>query len=1017
MVKFLIHRPVSVIMLFVGFLILAGIGIRNTEVSLLPDLDIPVMIIQVDALDKSPLEVEAQALSLMRRHLLTMNGIEDLTAEAHWGYGEIRITFTYGWDMDKAFIETNEKVDLSLNNLPKEITRPRVIKTRAEDLPSYLLTLKQNTADPSTNFLELSEFSREVLRRRLEQLEEVALVDIHGDEKLQIEIVPNDNVLIPLGLNQEIIQQELNKQNIPISSIRLKERNYEYRVQIGHPLHSIDRLKSIKIVVADHVMQLSDLAEIKYASQPVSGAYLDQGQKAISLAIIKTPSSSLRDLKNNLTKIIDQVQGDFPNIILEISRDQTELLEVTISNLYSSLILGCILAIGIVFFFYSYWRIPVLMAIVIPVSLLITLLFFKTFSISINMLSLSGILLGLGLMIDNGIIVLDNISQDWADQDDLAGACIRGTNEMIRPLLTSMLTTCSVFIPLMFLSGLAGALFWDQALAVSISLFNSYLVSIILLPTLYFALMRGRSLSRIKRKNRLVRTMERWYERNITYVLDKKLLATILILIFCGGTYPLLTKINIERFPTLPEDAIDIYIDWNEPIRPEVALQRLSEILGSTSEAWQAHLGESQYLLNNFYDGKINSAEILLRYDSLSVPIEIKNNIRDQARLLYPSALVNIASEKTAFHMIFPENDNNSLEIRCYLPNNQNATENKVYQEYLAELRAQLPDHIEYKTPASDKSYLLKINTENMLYYEIDHQVLMGELKKLLGQNEIAKISSFQYQLPVVVKSTNNDVSEVLFSNFIKNKQGHQIPLKSLASLKTTREPRTIFASPEGAYVPIWVKSQNPDLVEKKAKEIAANFPQFKLEVINPRTQNQSALKEILFALLASILLLYFLMAAQFESLTLPIVVLLEIPISLAGSIYFLGLFGSSINVMSAIGMVVTIGIIINDSIIKIDTIHRFKRAGMSTIESIHKGGLKRLNPIIMTSLTTILAVVPFLWGEDLGRMLQRPLALSLIGGMVAGTFVSLFVVPMVYEIFVKDVPTTSSLKKNIKNE
>jgi multidrug efflux pump subunit AcrB len=161
-------------------------------------------------------------------------------------------------------------------------------------------------------------------------------------------------------------------------------------------------------------------------------------------------------------------------------------------------------------------------------------------------------------------------------------------------------------------------------------------------------------------------------------------------------------------------------------------------------------------------------------------------------------------------------------------------------------------------------------------------------------------------------------------------------------------------------------------------------------------------IRDILLALLASILLLYFLMAAQFESLTLPLVVLAEIPISLTGSIYFLWLFGSSVNVMSAIGMVVTIGIIINDSIIKIDTIHRMKRTGRPTREAIYTGGLKRLNPIIMTSLTTMLALLPFLWGDDLGRMLQRPLALSLIGGLGVGTLVSLLVIPMFYELTVR---------------
>lgn len=980
-----------------GLLILAGIGIRNTDVSLLPDLDIPVMIIQVDAPEKSPQEVEMQVLAPLRRYLLTMNGIERLTAEGNWGHGEIRIHFVYGRDMEKAFIETNEKVDLSLNDIPRELARPRVIKTRAEDLPAYLLSLRHKQQFGSS-FLDLSEFAREVLRRRLEQLEEIALVDIHGAEKLHIEIIPDDDKLGALGLDQEIIQQEINNQNIPVSSIIIKERNYQYLVQIGHPLHSLSQLKEVKLVAGDRVLQLSDVAEVRYASQAATGAFVDQGVTAISLAIIKTPRSSLWDLEKNLRRIIEQVKADFPGLELTISRDQTRLLEVTIQTLYSSLVLGCILAVAIVFFFYGYWRIPALMAIVIPVSLLISLLFLRAFSISINMLSLSGILLGLGLMIDNGIIVLDNISQEWTSGDDLATACIRGTNEMIRPLLTSMLTTCSVFIPLMFLSGLAGALFWDQALAVSISLLISYLVSIILLPTLYFSLIKRKHIDRVRKKNQIIKYLEKWYHRGIKFVLSHKAIATLSILLFLVGLFPAMQNIQIKRFPVLPESAIEILIDWNEPVRPDIVMGRLHSIFENIPESWQAHIGEGQYLQNNFYDGKINTTEVLVRYTQQTSTAELKKSILQKIQDLFPRAIVNIAPEKTAFHMMFPE-EKDKTELLCYLPQNQNTINSRLFQEYLARLKEETANHVNIQLPTSDKSYLLELNMENMLHYQVDQRILVAELKKVLGQNEITKISSFQYQLPVVVRSAPEQIEEVLFNHLIINTDNNQIPVRQLVTLKSDLEPRSVFANEEGTYLPIWIPSSDENMVMQVVDRLSAAFPEIKVDVLSRAKQNRQTIQEIIFALLASVLLLYFLMAAQFESLVLPLVVLLEIPISLAGSVYVLWLFGHSINVMSAIGMVVTMGIIINDSIIKIDTIQRMKRTGMPVREAIINGGLKRLNPIIMTSLTTILAVVPFLWGDDLGRMLQRPLALSLIGGMGIGTLVSLFVIPMVYEM------------------
>ncbi len=1002
MIRFLIYRPISVLVLYFAALLLAGILIRKMPTSLLPDVSIPNLMIIVEAENYAPWELEYKVLAPMRRYLSAMQGVEEISSTSRWSTGDIRIRFSYGIDMDRAFIETNEMIDLSMNDLPEGIMRPRVVKTRAEDLPVYYLSLSYQPGTKNVDITQLSTFAKEVLRRRLEQLSEVALVDMHGLQGRQLLISPYQEKMSALGIDYQALQKALVNNHMAISSITVKERAYQYLVRIGRPLTDIADLRNVYVEIGSRGFKLSDLASITSQKKLVTGTFLNNGAPALSLAVIKSPQASLDALKSNLEEISQAIQMEHPDILLKISRDQTQLLKATLGNLQTSLVLGCMLAIGIVFFFYGQWRIPAIIGIIIPISLLLSLLQFRIWGLSLNMISLAGLLLGLGLMIDNGIIVLDNISQTWSEGVSRDVACVQGTDEMIRPLLTSMLTTCSVFIPLVFISGISGALFIDQAYAITFGLVTSYVVSITLLPTLYFLLLQKRHFIKVAKPRNASYLVMNIYTGWSGWVFRHKGTTLMASLGFVVAGYYALDKLNVKRLPLLPEKAFEVLINWNAPIQPAVAEERIKSIFDSLPTTYEAYIGVDQFLINALYQGDLSTASVYVRVPPGGNPSLLKNQISEKISANYINTRIHFSHEKNAFEMLFPREDD-FIELQCHMPNPSEAERTAIINRLLQRIR-KAPFIKEVKTLSPEKSYVIKPNFKNIVAYDINIDHLRAEIEKYLNSYELLELNSFQYSIPVVVSEGSGHLPDIIEKGKILNSENISIPLSLLISHEQQYVQPKVHASSDGRYEPIWVKCSDPIAFQHFTHSLASSFPKIKLEISDSYFAHKHLLKETGLALIVSIILLYFLMTAQFESFIQPAIVLLELPISLAGSVLALWLFGASLNIMSMIGIVITIGIIINDSIIKIDTINRFRRQGSPLKEAIHKGSIKRVNPIVMTTLTTVLAALPFLWGTDLGSMLQRPLAVALLGGLVIGTFVSLYLIPLFYYIAYKTI-------------
>ena len=573
MIKFLIHRPVAVIMTFISILILGLISSGMLPVSLMPDIDIPEITVQVNRPGESVRQVEDGIVATMRYQLMQVPHLEELTSESRDGRAMIRLRFSYGSDINYAFIDVNEKVDAAMRHLPTDMERPAIIKASASDLPVFYLNLWMEGAD-EVGFMELCEVARAVMVKRLEQLPEVAMVDVTGHREPELFIEPNETLLKSLGLTHHDITYALEQNNLSLGSLQVADGQYRFNIRFANALHTVDDVKEIRLRAGPRLMKLGELASIGLRPAEQEGAFLSNHEQALSLAIIKQSDARMDKLKESVNQLITKLQGDYPDVKFQIVRDQTALLDYSISNLQQNLIFGGFLAFLILFFFLKDARSPWLIGISVPVALVISLLFFHLAGLSINIISLSGLILGVGMMIDNSIIVIDNITQYIERGETLAKACIRGTNEVIRPLISSVLTTCAVFVPLIFISGISGALFYDQAVAVGVGLVASLLVSITLIPVLFHLFSLRAEKSGRLRSGRITAALQKLnlfkaedlYERSFHWVFRNRKIVIILFLGLLIPAFLLMWHLPKERFPAFNQESIFLSVDWNEQI-------------------------------------------------------------------------------------------------------------------------------------------------------------------------------------------------------------------------------------------------------------------------------------------------------------------------------------------------------------------------------------------------------------------------------------------------------------------
>ena len=630
MFKQLIQRPIAVIMVLIAVMVLGIASIRKLPVSLVPDIDIPQITVQVSSPDCSAREINETMLVPLRSQLVQVPHLSDITCTARDGSGIIQMTFEYGADADYIFIDVNERVDRATSGSSGQ-ERPMIARASATDIPAFFVNVSLKSGDDAggLRFLEMSDFTRQVIVRRLEQLPEVAMVDISGQVFPQLLVIPDMEKLRALGITEDQLSSSIQGANVRLGNLSIRDGEYRFNVRFESTIVTREDVENVYLKIRDRVYQIKDLAQVREEQQKVKGMVTSDGRQCVTLAVIKRTDARMADLRQGISALMENFERDYPDMEFTITRDQTELLDYSINNMIKNLLFGALFACLIIFFFMQDLRSPLLVVITIPTALILSFLLFYVIGLTINIISLSGLVLGLGMMVDNSIITIDNITQRWLKGEPLADACVYGTQEVFTPMLSSVLTTCAIFLPLIFMSGIAGALFYDEAMAVTITLVSALIVSVLVIPVFYYMFYRGQVCFTPNRfiEKVSVGSMTSGYERMMGWFFRHRgvmwsIFAASVILI--GLLFKGLDK---QKLPELSHSDTLVNIEWNERVSVTENNNRCEQIVArfpDLIEQYTCMTGAQQFALSHTRETGISEAIIYLKAGSVDDINEIE---------------------------------------------------------------------------------------------------------------------------------------------------------------------------------------------------------------------------------------------------------------------------------------------------------------------------------------------------------------------------------------------------------
>ncbi|MCR5695506.1 MAG: efflux RND transporter permease subunit [Marinilabiliaceae bacterium] len=1005
MIDFLIRRPIAVFMTFLAFVVLGIVAYNTLPVSLLPNIAIPQITVKVNEGDMSAQEIENSIVSVVRRQLLQVQGLSSIRSTVRDGIGIIDMRFEFGTNTDLAFIEVNEKIDGAMGSLGNGVSRPKAIKASATDIPVCYINMTLTNEDRyaqenEAQFLEMCDIADNIVRRRIEQMSEVAMADVTGIPGRVLNVEPNVEKMKMMGVTQSDIENALNENNIDAGSMTVNDGHYQYTIRTKTVLSDKSDVGNIYIRCGGRLIQLKDFCRIVEQPTGSDGRSLCNGKRAVTFAVIKQSDDGMNDLKDHLNSVVAQFSKQFPEYEFTISRNQTELLDYSISNLEQNLILGFILIMITAMLFMRDFRTSIVIGIAMLVAVILTFIPFFVGQRSLNIVSLSGMILVVGMMIDSAIIVAENIMQWRASGRTMRAACVRGTNEMISPMLSSTLTTVAVFLPLIFLNGMAGAIFTDQAFAITSGLAMSYVAAIILLPVLY-KLIGWRK--RTVEVATLAPAIARGYDRGASFCERHRIVVIAMAILTLPMCYIVAQALEKSRMPEIDNADFTAHIDWNSNIsvaennRRVLAMQQAVADLCLESSA---SVGSQDYMLGD--EGSLSTSEAELYWltpsvDSVSI---VTNIISNWITNNYPEANITFAPPASVFEQIF---DTGEPDICVEL--SRKAPDISCDDIRDAEGRiVSWAGNSRHSTTTFRSCKTIVVDRELLSLYNVGLSQIEHRLKSVARGNDVTTLKSYSYRMPIRLtqetdRNIENEIKNGYITSYIDGRTT-EVPLRILLKITTTEELKDITAGKDGEYIPIMFYGiDEPEEFCKRVRAAYATDNKFGVDFSGAYFSNIEMISSLIIVLLISVLLMYFILCAQFESFVQPLIVLIEIPIDTSFALLVLWLLGDSLNLMSGIGIIVSCGIIVNDSILKIDSINELRKLGMPMHEAIHTAGKRRIRAIIMTSLTTIGAMLPVLFTNDMGSDLQRPLAITMIATMLIGTLVSIFVVPVIYAL------------------
>jgi HAE1 family hydrophobic/amphiphilic exporter-1 len=1028
-----VRRPTTIIIIYILLTVLALVVYPNLSVELFPEMDLPMVIVYSSYRGASPETMESRVTKLIESAVSNVGGIKQISSTSSEGISMVMLEFAYGTDLDKASQSINDNISLYTEMFPEDATKPTIFKLNTNMMPIMNIALSGSSGQDAN---ELRAVLEDMVQSRLERVAGVSSTAINGGQDAFVQVAVDQNRLEAYGLTLSQVAYTLNPQNFQIGAGTLIEGDLSYLLRTDAQFNSIEQIEDAMVaaypkydakgnVIGSNVVRLKDIATVSFAYRDATSQVYINGESGVYLSVSKESDANSVQVAKRVKDVIKELNKELPKgMSLEVIVDTTEMVESTINKVYESLLYGIVLVMMVLFIFLRSVKSTFIIGISIPISMLLTVLVMFFMGYSLNLMTLTGLILGLGMTVDGSIVILENIFRYRERGAKLHAAAILGTKEMIVSITASILTTVCVFVPMVLLRSnleMLGEILTPMAATIIISLLASLVVAVTLIPVLTSSYVKLYTRKQKPLRLRFLRfiddkaeaafeALDRGYKRALALLLDYKWLTLILVILIMVLTFQAYQAMHQSLYPTMSETSVSLSVTLpqgttlatTESLLMDLQEKAERDIKGYKDITVTAGGG------GMFGTGGTNGGSLQISLldeegaDSMQVVQEKLRRYFD----LYPAADFSFSQVSMGLGNLNPvdvavKSDNLELAV---------ATAEKIRDLIDANLKGVTEVRTDFSKGLPELR--ITIDRERAYAYNLTMQTIASEISNSVNGITATQLKENGTDTDVVVMLDKADRSSELDLKriFIRNALGEKISLDNLATIERSTGPVSINRENEmrtvhvvGGLAPNYAASQaESDIKSLLEKELPLSDEVF-IEYGGDFADMTAMFSQVGLILILAIVLVFGVMASLFESFKNPFIVLLSMPLMMVGVVGIYLITGETFSLISAIGIVILAGIVVNNGIVLIEYINLLRKRGLAIRSACIEAGGNRLKPILMTSLTTIFGMIPLAFFGGQGAEQIQPIGQTIIGGMAISTLMTIFFTPVLYMLFNKD--------------
>ena len=1025
-----VRRPVTTVVVYAAAVLLGLYSFYQMGVDFLPDIEVQKLAVKTECPGVAAIDIEEEVTQTIEASLSGLYNIRNMHSVSRDDLSMVYLEFSWDANMDLTFIRVRNKLDRIQQLLPDFAARPTILRFDPSSSPFMMLAVTGDRIehpvsdeDYKAALVELKNVAEEVVKPRLEQSQGVAQALVAGGLEREVQVEIDRRKCLAYGVGFADVEAALKRFSANSAGGTIREGNLVYPLRIEGRYRDIEDIKKVPVKRVDNTtVFLEDLATTKYGFKEPTGYNRLNGKDTVTLYLYKKSGDNTVKTARKVEAALAALALEFPDFRVIPVFDQAEFIQEAVDNVLSSLYWGGFFAVLVLFLFIRDWKSPLVVGLAVPVSIVITFAVMYSIGIHFNVVSLGGLALGIGILVDNSIIVLDNVQRFRQQGCSLAEAAIEGTREVSLPITASTFTTVSVFLPLVYIEGLAGALYFDQAITVVASLTLSLLVSITLVSML---LSRGDARGRLSRLLGKLPLLARLgdradalgegaigrYERLLAVCLQNKAVTLVAIVVAAGMGLSLLSAVDRELMPTVDRKRLVLEVEFPESSMLRRTLAEVAEIeqlLGADLEIQTVYssVGITDIDFDQSYRPGANKAVLEVKIAPEADTDAVAARLEALGRTAVGYEL-SVRPPPSFLEHFFPQKTSD-FDVRL---NGENWGELAAVSKAIAALMEDMPRfaHVRSSLAEGAGGYEVAIDHDKVALYGIDAAELSDFLSREVQGSKPTQLANYSREVDVrlVVGREGAPGTETLkrLSYPVRRQEKTvYVPVDQLVSISSYTGYAALHRKNQSRTVEVGAELVQGGAAEAKRQLEAAASRVEKpqdvwLEIGAVDEEMQEMLDDLSLTLVVSFCLVFAILAAKFESLKIPFVVISVVPLALVCVVATLYATGQTLNFMSAMGAVVLVGIVVNDSIVKVDFIRNRHLAGADLSSAIVEAGRKRLRPIAMTTVTTVLGLLPMALSTGQGAELHQPMAWVIIGGLTLATGLTLVVVPVVYSL------------------